>query len=161
MFRHALSPLCGPACDVCILGCFLLLRITCQPNKDFKKEFVLLTGSWGLLRPSWSLLEHSWMPLGASLGTLGGVLGPLGRLLARLGGAQNITDITCPKKINFQTPKCRILRGYGGGFGKPKSIKNGPKTSQNLRRFSRAKKLLFKSLLEPAWADLGAFWKPS
>ena len=36
-----------------------------------------------------------------------------------------------------------------------------PKTNQNLRRFSRAKKLLFKSLLEPSWADLGAFWRPS
>ena len=59
----------------------------------------------GLLRPSWSLLEHSWMPLGASLGTLGGVLGPLGRLLGRLGGDQNVTKITCLKKVNFKSEK--------------------------------------------------------
>ena len=43
---------------------------------------------------------------------------------------------------------------FWGGFGRPKSTKISPKTSQNLRRFSRAKKLLFKSLLEPSWADL-------
>ena len=43
----------------------------------------------------------------------------------------------------------------------PKSTKMASKTSQNLRRFSRSKTLIFKSLLEPSWADLGPFWKPS
>ena len=120
-----------------------------------------LAGSCGLLRPSWGLLGRSWRPLGASLGALGGVWGPLGRLLGHLRGDPNVTKITCPKKINFQTLKCRILLGNGVQLGTPKSTKIGPKTSQNLSRFSRAKKLLFKSLLEPSWADLEAFGRPS
>ena len=99
--------------------------------------------------------------LGVSLGTLGGVLGPLGRLLGRLRGDQNVTKITCPKKVNFQTPKRRVDLRYGGGVGRPKSTKMGSKTSGNLRQFSRAKKVLSKRLLEPSWADLGAFWEAS
>jgi len=45
----------------------------------------------------------------------------------------------------------------------PKQPQMAPITSPNLRlrRFSRANKLLFKSLLEPSWADLGAFRRPS
>ena len=121
----------------------------------------LLAGSWGLLRRSWSLPGRSWGPLGASWGALGGVLGPLGRLLGRLRGDQNVTKITCQKKVNFQTPKRRVALAYGAPFWHPKSTKIGPKTHQNLRRFSGAKKLLFKSVLEPSWADLGAFWRPS
>ena len=39
--------------------------------------------------------------------------------------------------------------------------KRAPKTGPNSRRFSRAKKLLFKTLLELSWADLGAFRVPS
>ena len=109
-------------------------------------------GSWGLLRPSGSLLGRSWRPLGASWGALGGVLGPLGRLLKRLKGDQNITKITYPKKVNFQTPKRRIILRYGGGVGTPKSTQIGSKTTTNITRFSSAKKLFFKRLLEPAKA---------
>ena len=95
-------------------------------------------------------LGASGVALGASWGALGGVLGPLGRLLGRLRGDQNVTKIRCPKKANFQTPKRRVLLRYGGGFGSPKSTKIGPKTSPKLRRFSRAQKIVFKSLLEPS-----------
>ena len=66
-----------------------------------------------------------------------------------------------PKKVNFQTSPRSFAKPIWGRFGRPKSTKMEPKTSPNLRRFSRAKKLLFKSLLEPSWADLGAFWRPS
>ena len=120
-----------------------------------------LWASCGLLRPSWSLLGRSWRPLGASLGALGGVWGPLGRLLGHLRGDPNVTKITCPKKINFQTLKCRIGLGNGVQLGTPKSTKIGPKTGQILRRFLRAKKWLFNSVLEPSWVDLGPFWRPS
>ena len=135
----------------------------------------VLGWSWAALRAVLKHLAGSWgglgclfEPLGAVLGSLGrllgrleGVLGPLGRLLGRLRGDQNVTKIKCPKKANFQTPKRRVLLRYGGGFGRPKSSKIGPQTAANLRRFSRAKKMLFKSLLEPSWADLGPFWRPS
>ena len=49
----------------------------------------------------------------------------------------------------------------GGGFGHQNRPKTAPETSQNPRRFSRAIKVLFKSVLEPSWADLGSFWAPS
>ena len=123
-----------------------------------------MDGVLRLLGPSWSFLGRSWRPHGASWSALGGMLGPLGRLLGRLRGDrgdQNETKITCQKKIDFQTPKRRILLQHGGRFGRPKSTKIGAKTNPNLRRFLTAKKLLFKSLLEPSWADLGAFWRPS
>ena len=55
----------------------------------------------------------------------------------------------------------RIIHVYGAPFWSPKSTQIGPKTSPKLRRFVSAKKMLFKSLLEPSWADLGAFWRPS
>ena len=117
----------------------------------------LLESLEALLEPPGALLAASWSLFGRSWGALGASWAPLGRL----GGDQNMTTITWPKKVNFQTPQRRILLRYGRGFGRSKSTKIGAKTSQNLRRFSRAKKLLFKSLLEPSWADLGAFWRPS
>ena len=115
-----------------------------------------MTSSWGLLRLSWSLLGSSWGPLGASWGALGWVLGPLGRLLGRLRGDPNVTTITRQKKVIFQTPQRRVLFRYGGGLGRPKSTKIGPKTSQNSRRFSRAQKIALQdtlgAVLSPSWA---------
>ena len=121
----------------------------------------LLAGSWGLLRPSWSLLGRSWGPLGASWGALGGVLGPLECLLGRLGSHAKRHQDDMPKKVNFQTnfgPQRHIC---SPPKRRPKSTKIGPKTSPKLRRFSRAKKIVFKTVLGPSWADLGAFWRPS
>ena len=46
-------------------------------------------------------------------------------------------------------------------FGHQNRPNTAPETSQNPRRFSKAKKMLFKSVLEPSWADLGSFWAPS
>ena len=111
----------------------------------------LLLGPPGaLLGASWSLLRHSW-------GGLGGTWAPLGSSWRRSKTVQKYDA----KKANFKTPPPPTHRKFRGGLGGPKSTKIGSKTSQNLRRFSRAKKLLFKSLLEPSWADLGAFWRPS
>ena len=142
------------ACPPCILWQGILARHlwSCR---------ALLTGSWGLLRASWSLLGRSWGPLGASWGALGGVLGPLGRLLGRLGADPKRHQDDMPKKVNFQTDSPQHHGYFGLPKRTPKSTKIASKTSQNLRRFSRAKKLRFKSLLEPSWADLGAFWVPS
>ena len=115
----------------------------------------------GLLRPSWSLLEHSWRPLGVSWGALGGVLGPLGRLLGHLEGDPKQHKNNMSKKTDFEPHMGPTTLIFGAPKEDPKSTKIGPKTSPNLRRFSRPKKLRFKSLLEPSWADLGAFWRPS
>ena len=117
----------------------------------------LLESLEALLEPPGALLAASWSLFGRSWGALGASWAPLGRL----GGDQNMTTITWPKKVNFQTPQRRILLRYGGGFGRSKSTQIGAKTRQNLRRFSRAKKLLVKSVLEPSWADLGSFWVSS
>ena len=110
----------------------------------------LLTGSWGLLRSSWSLLGGSWGPLGASWGALGGVLGPLECLLGRLGSDPKRHQDDMPKKVNFQTNFRSYPHVCSPPKRRPKSTKIGPKTSPKLRRFSRAKKVVFKSLLEPS-----------
>ena len=121
--------------------------------------------SWGLLGPSWRALGAFWGALGTLLGRLEGVLGALGRLLGRLRADQNVTQITGQNQTAFGSKRGGVSQVFWGGFGSRKSTKIGPKTSQNLRRFSRSKKLRFKSLLEPSWADLGAFgrssWEPN
>ena len=114
-----------------------------------------------VLKASWSLLGCSWGCLGASWAPFGSLLGPLGRLLGRLEGDPKQHEHDMQKKSNFQTSKKRIHQTFWTPYGRPKSTKIGSKTRQNLRRFSRAKKLLFKSLLEPSWADLRAFWDAS
>ena len=87
-------------------------------------------------------------PLGRLLGRLGGLLGPLGCLLE---ASKNKIDF----RIDVKTLKCRVpLPLGGGGLGRQNEAKIKPKTSQNLRRFSRPTKLRFKSLLGPSWADL-------
>ena len=115
-----------------------------------------MAGSCGLWRPSWRLL-----------GRLGGLLEPLWALLggsgSLLGVSWAVLQAIQNNKQHRAVFKPQILPyrpNYGGRFGEPKSIKIGPKTNQNLRRFSRAKRLLFKSLLEPSWADLGALGPP-
>ena len=96
----------------------------------------------------------SWEPLGGLLEPLEGLLGPLGAVL-------NVIE----KSIDFKTP---LGSKKGGGipvlghpFWHQNRPKTAPETSQNPRRFSRAIKVLFKSVLEPSWADLGSFWAPS
>ena len=124
---------------------------------DLGGSLALLTGSWGLLGCFWGLLGCSWgllEPLGA---LLGGSWGLLGASWAVLEAIQNNKHITCQKR----SPRGGVIRFILEGLGGPKSTKIGPKTSQNLRRFSRPKKLRFKTHLEPSWADLEAFWRPS
>ena len=49
----------------------------------------------------------------------------------------------------------------GRGLESPNRPKSVPKTDQQLRRFIfKSDKLLFKSLLEPSWADLGPLRPP-
>ena len=128
------------------------------PDQVLRKSFVgVLGSSWHLLGSLEALLEPPGALFGASWGALGEVLGPLGRLLGRLEGD--------PKKLKNSMQKSSQQGGHHKSFWAPqrgaKSIKNAAKTEQKLSRFSSSKKLLFKSLLEPSWADLGAFWKPS
>ena len=115
---------------------------------------------WRLLGRSGGLLGRSWGGLGASRAALGGVLGRLGRLLGRLGGDAKQHPDDRPRKTEFQTLLGGHHPNFGGSFWEPKSVNMASKTSPNLRRFSRAKKLLFKSLLEPSWADLGPLRPP-
>ena len=88
--------------------------------------------------------------------TAGGsnLLGPLGWLLDPLEAMKNSERF-------FDDKSFRSISLFRGGLGRQSRPKMAPKTSQKLRRFSRAKKLLFKRLLEPSWADLKAFWEPS
>ena len=90
-----------------------------------------------------ALLGGSWGGLGRSCGDLKATLGAVKFLIVFL--------------IDFGRQK----GAQRGAFWEPKSTKIGHKTGPNLRRFSRANKLLSKSVLEPSWADLGAFWTPS
>ena len=110
-----------------------------------------------LLEPSGALLGASWSLLGCSWWGLG----PLGCLSGRLRSDPNDMQ----QEERFQDRKKTILHHTMTFFCPPFWSQNrrkmAPKTRQKLRRFSRAKKLLFKSLLEPSWADLGAFWRPS
>ena len=84
----------------------------------------------------------------------------LEHLLGHLGSDPTQHKISMPKKSNNQTSKKRIHHTFGTPYGRPKSTKIDSKTNQNFRRFSRAKKMLFKSLLEPSWADLGPLQPP-
>ena len=127
----------------------------------------LLGASWELLGVSWGLLGRSWGGLGASRAALGGVLGRLGRLLGRLGAIlgslrtdYNANTATPQKKSDLEAQTRSQHPDFEGGFGEPKSVKNRTQDEPKIRRFSRAKKLLFKSLLEPSWADLGPLRPP-
>ena len=99
--------------------------------------------------------------LGAVLGGLGalwgGSWGGLGRSCGDLGSAFGAVKFLIDFLIDFGRQK----GAQREAFGEPKSSKIGAKTSPNLRRFSTPKKFVFKSLLEPSWADLGTFWVPS
>ena len=112
----------------------------------------LLGALEGLLGALGGPLGRSWGGLGASRAALGGVLGRLGCLLGRLGGDAKQLKDDRPRKSEFQTLLGGHCASFWRSFWKPKSVKMASKTNQNLRRFSRAKKLLFKSLLEPSWA---------
>jgi hypothetical protein len=117
-----------------------------------------LSGSWGLLGRSGGGLGGSWCLLGCSWGPLGALLGGLGASWASLRPTwrrpKHHKD-NMQKKSNFRTPQRRIMSSLGEVLGGQNRPKMAPKTSQNLRRISKAKKLLFKSVLEPSWADLG------
>ena len=106
------------------------------PGALLGASWSLLGGSWALLGASWTLLEPTWR---------------------RPKQHTHEEDISIAKK----GPTSLARADFWGALGKPKSTQIGAKTRPNLRRFSRPKKLVFKSLLEPSWADLGAFGRPS
>jgi hypothetical protein len=130
--------------------------------------WAFLTGSWGLLRPPGALLPPLGVLLGGSWGLLkppgahvGSFTGALEHILGQFGGVQNLTMMTCQNRRTFEPNMGSTMTIFGPSKGSLKSTKIDSKMDQNLRRFSRAKKLLSKSLLEPSWADPGAFWEPS
>ena len=92
--------------------------------------------------------------LGALLGESWGGLGPSWASWRR--------SKRHPKKERFPDPlNVESCAHLGSHLGSPNRPKTAPETSQNLRRFSNTKKSLFKTVLEPSWADLGPFWVPS
>ena len=97
------------------------------------------------------------MVLGGLGALLGRSRGGLGRSCGDLGSAFGAVNFLIDFLIDFGRQK-GVQRE---AFREPKATKIGAETTPNLRRFSTAKKLVFKSLLEPSWADLGAFWRPS
>ena len=94
-----------------------------------------------------NLLGASWVPLGPSWG--------------RLVGDQNGSRSKEKRRSISRAKTVREFKVERVPKGSQNRRKMAPKTSQNSRRFSRAKKLLSKSLLGPSWADLRAFWEPS
>ena len=133
-----------------------------------KASWVELCGSFGLLgaslgaleallEPPGALLAASWSLLGRSWGGLRASWDPLGPSWRRSKTRQKQRAFLNPKK----EPKKSCTLYFWGSFWAPKSTKNHPKTNQKIKRFSRAKKMLVMSLLEPSWADLGPFWRPS
>ena len=144
------------------LGDLECLGLVLGGSEGRLEAFCILAGHLGW---SFEALEAffgaSWGALEALLEPPGALLGPLGCLLDRLRGDQNLTKITCQTKVNLRCEGGSFPIYFKEGFGRPKSTKIGHKPSPNLTRFSRTKKLLFRSLLGPSWADLGAFWEPS
>ena len=108
---------------------------------------VLLGTSWAILRHSGGLPGASWAPFGPSW--------------AVLEATQNKTKMKSIFEPQTRAQKAPTIIKFWAPFWAPKSTKMAPKPRQNLRRCSRAKKLPFKTLLEPSWADLEAFWRPS
>ena len=104
---------------------------------------------WG---GSWCLLGCSWEPLGV---LLGGSWGLLGVSEADLEATKTSQRQHAKKRANSGPLNVESRPIFWGGLGGQNQPKMAPKTNQNLRRFSKAKKLLFKSVLEPSWADLG------
>ena len=109
----------------------------------------VLTGSCGLLRPS--------------RGALGGRSGGPWALQ----GDQNITKITWPKKVNFQTPKCRVFRRRGVPLRGPKIVQNGANFVQNGSKLRVLGAMLaqvglklgvMKAMLGSNWEVWGASW---
>ena len=121
---------------------------------------VVLGRSWLLL----GFLERTWPnltaktakndPQMASWGGLGMLLGTSWAVLLRQKRPSKYKPISRAK-----TEACVLV--FGPPFGTQNPPKMPPKTGQNLKGFSKAKKLLSKTLLEPSWAELGAFRRPS
>ncbi len=135
--KHMILLLTSPRGITAARPLFFFLRFGARPLGYV--DFGDLKGLLCLLEPlgvSWRVLS----PLDRLLGSLealleppGVLLGPswgaLGGLWGRLRGDPNATKITCPKKVNFQTPKRRVPLQHGRVFGRPKSTKIGTKTS--------------------------------
>ena len=128
----------------------------------------LLGPSWSILRPLGVILGASWGLLGRSSGGLGSCLGIfwgiLGDVLVPLGHLLDPLEVK--KNIIFNKDDSTIEKGgfpyiCSTGFWDLNRLRMASETSQNSRSFPSANKLLFKSLLEPSWADLGSFWVPS
>ena len=125
----------------------------------------VLGWSWAALRVVLKHFEASWGDLGGLLeplgGPLGGSWGLMGTFWAALEVAKTSQKQDAKKRSTSRPLNVESPSSLGGALGGQNQSKMLHKTNQNSRRFSRAKKLLFKSLLEPSWADLGAFWRPS
>ena len=126
--------------------------------------------SWGDLDRVLKPLERLLGPLGAISGGSRGVLGLLGGLLGGLGASWAPPRPTWrrpkPHKDNMRKKERATSRRkkkestmfMGLHFEPQNRPKIATQTNQNRRRFSRAIKLLFESLLEPSWADLEPCW---
>ena len=111
-----------------------------------------------------ALLEPPGAPWGASWNLLGRSWGGLRASRALLGASWRRSKTRQKRRAFLNTQKYPTkswINVFSASFREPKSTKMASKTSQNLTRFSRAKKMLFKSLVEPSWVVLGAFWRPS
>ena len=68
---------------------------------------------------------------------------------------------TCNKKSDFKTEKGVHLKNFWPPIWEPKSVKIATRNESKFKTIFKSEKLLFKSLLEPSWAEFGAFRRPS
>ena len=106
----------------------------------------LLGASWGLLRHSGGLPGASWAPPG-----------PSWAVLEAIQNKTKTKSIFEPQKI----PKKILLPSFFGSILDAKIDQNRIQNESKFKTIFKSEKMLFKSLLEPSWADLGAFWRPS
>ena len=128
------------------------------PQRLLWELFMSSWGGPGCFLAFWSELGPTWPPKLPKMTPRchpGSLLGPHGHLLGRLGGGQNLTKTTCPKKINFQTPQCRVTLLTWGGFGRPKSIKNATRNESKFKTIFKSEKV---ALQQPLGAVLGRSW---
>ena len=116
--------------------------VRCGVVKPRKKRWFLKVALWGGSGGLWALLGRSW--------------GGLRRSWDDLGATLRAVHFPIYFLIDFGREKGAQREAKG----RPKSSKIGPKTSPNLRRFSKGKKSLFKTVLEASWVDLGTLGPP-
>ncbi len=122
----------------------------------FGNAFSFIRGVWeGVWGRPGGVWKMSWGGPGVVRGASGGVLGGSWALLERSWNDLSRSPISDRFLIDLGRQKGANRDAFGEAKGSQNRSQNDPQTTQNRRRFSRAKKTLFKTVSEPSCADLG------